>query len=181
MKSPFFHLMIWLLICAGALAAYGFWYSVITEKNGEVASLRDQIAAKTQSSVRATVARNTLADIQGEEKLMRRYFVAETEIVSLIDDLQSRAHAQSATMKVLSVSTKGTEKQGDLALVLSANIDGAFDALMRTVGAIEYAPYDVSISKFAMHKDAKLPWHADLELVVGSVVDAGVKAPTQSQ
>jgi hypothetical protein len=169
MKSPLFHLLLWLLVFAGVLAGYGYWHSVLTGKSGEVANLENQITTKTQNSARAAAARNALADIKGEEDLVRGYFVPEADIVPFIDNLQTRAHAQTAEMKVLSVSTSGTDKPDNVSLRLVVTIDGTFDAVMRTVGSVEFAPYDISISKFAIHKTAKSAWHADLELVVGSV------------
>ncbi|MFM2331114.1 MAG: hypothetical protein RLZZ26_621 [Candidatus Parcubacteria bacterium] len=177
MKSPFIHLIFWLLICAGVLIGYGVWYTTVTSKSAEVADLERQIVDKTQTSARAAATRTALAEIAGDETLVQSYFVSEAGVVPLIDDLQKRASSQSAEMKVLSVSTAGASAQGGTALLLTVSIDGTFDAVMRTVGTVEYAPYDISISKFAIHKVAKTSWHADLELTVGSIPAPSGGAP----
>ena len=70
-------------------------------------------------------------------------------------------------MKVLSVSAGGTNARPTLTLAVT--VTGAFDAVMRTAGSVEYAPYDISISKFSVMKSDKKNWLANLELVVGSV------------
>jgi hypothetical protein len=167
MKSPFLHLIIWILIVVGALAAQGVWYSEVSHKSAEVAQLQNQIDTKTETASRIASARITLSEIAGDEAIVQGYFVPETGVVPFIDDLETRARAQNATMKVLSVSVGGTSKQPTLGLSIA--LDGSFDAVMRTVGAIEYAPYDLVITKLSTGKTEKNIWHATLELVVGSV------------
>lgn len=181
MKSPFLHLIIWLSVCAATFVGYGFWYAAVANKSMAVADLQNQINMKTETSIRVAAARTALAEIAGDESVVQSYFVPETGVVSFIDDLQARAHAQTAVMKVLSVSTGGgTAKQSNLTLLLAININGTFDAVMRTVGAVEYAPYDLSISGLSLGEDGKNTWHADLELVVGSVPTTAEATSTQA-
>jgi hypothetical protein len=169
MKSTLLHLIVWLLICAATLAGYGYWYHMVASESTTVADLQNQITAKAEASTRVAAARAALADIAGDESLVQSYFVADTAVVPFIDDLESRATAQSADMKVLSVSTSGTAKQSSLVLLLTLSIDGTFDAVMRTIGSVEYSPYDLSLSKLAVTKSGKNAWHADLQLTIGSV------------
>lgn len=177
MKSPLLHLLIWIGICAAALTGQGFWYAIIANKSAAVADLQNQIDTKIKTAERIASARSALAEISGDESTVQSHFVPETGVVSFIDDLETRAKEQSAAMKVLSVSVGGTDTRPTL--VLSFTIDGTFDAVMRTVGAIEYAPYDLFISKLSFGKDEKGVWHANAELIVGSVA-AGVASSTQS-
>lgn len=167
MKSSFLSVGIWLAIFIAAFAGYGAWYRVIADKSITVAALQNQIAAKTETAVRIVTARTALAEIAGDEATVQSYFVPETGVVAFIDDLEKRARAQGATMKVLSVSVGGAGETPTL--VLSLSIDGAFDPVMRTIGAIEYAPYDISLSKLSVAKSGKIDWDAGLEITVGSV------------
>ena len=169
MKSPLLHIIIWLSVCVAASAGYGFWYAVVADKSTAVADLQNEINTKTETSIRVAAARAALAEIADDESLVQSYFVPETGVVSFIDDLEALARAQTATMKVLSVSTDGGTKQLTPVLLLTVSIDGTFDAVMRTIGAVEYAPYDLSVSKFSLGKVGKNSWHTNLELVVGSV------------
>jgi hypothetical protein len=169
MKSPYLHLIIWLAICGATFVGYGFWYTAVANKSSAVANLQNQIDTQTQTSARVAAARTALADISGDESLVQNYFVAETGVVPFIDTLQSLAQAQTATLKVLSVSTDGSAAQSNLVLLLTISIDGTFDSVMRSVGAVEYAPYDITVSQLSVTKDDKNAWHADLELIVGSV------------
>jgi hypothetical protein len=165
MRSPFLHLIVWALVSSAALSGYGYWYAVIAHKSAAVAELQNRIDEKTEAASRIAAARATLAEIAGDEASVENYFVPETGVVPFIDDLEERAQALSASLKVVSVSA--VPKQP--IIVFSLAIEGSFDAIMRTMGAIEYAPYDLSVSKLSISENGKGLWHADLELSVGSV------------
>jgi hypothetical protein len=169
MKSPLFHLIAWLLICSAAIGGYAYWYSFVTNQSTLVSDLENRIRTKTETSIKVAAARAALAEIAADESVVQGYFIPEDGVVTLIDDLQKRARAQSAQMKVLSVSTDGSAAQSTLVLLLSINVTGTFDAVMRTVGSLEYAPYDLSVVKLSLGKDDKSSWHADLQITIGSV------------
>lgn len=167
MKSSFFHLIVWALIAAATMAGYGYWYALIAEKSAAVADLQSQIDSKTETAGRIASARATLSEISKDEAVVQSYFVPETAVVPFINDLETRAQLQKAVLKVLSVSTGGTAAHPTLTLSLA--LDGSFDAIMRALGAIEYAPYYLSIAKVSLIENGTNIWHADLEMVVGSV------------
>ncbi|HQT82790.1 MAG: hypothetical protein B7W98_00195 [Parcubacteria group bacterium 20-58-5] len=167
MKSPLFHLIVASVICAVAVIGYGVWYAAIETKSAAVASLESQIATKTEAASRIASARASLAEISGDETTLQGYFVPESGVVSFINTLEELGKAQGAAVSVLSVSTSGTKARPTLTLALTTK--GTFDAVMRTVGAIEYAPYDLSFSTLALGQDTANNWHAAVNLVVGSV------------
>lgn len=169
-------MLIWISLCVASLIGYGFWYSVIANKSASVADLQSQIDNRMEAAGRITAARTALAEIAGDESAVQSYFVPETGVVSFIDNLESRARAQETTMKVLSVSVGSSTKRPTL--VFSLSVGGTFDSVMRTVGAIEYAPYNISISRLSLGKEEKGLWNATMELIVGSV-DAGVATSTR--
>ncbi|MBI2025451.1 hypothetical protein HYT04_01530 [Candidatus Kaiserbacteria bacterium] len=167
MKSSLTRLLIWISVCAASLAVYGFWYSAIAGRSAAVADLQSQIDNRMEAAGRVAAARTALAEIAGDESAVQNYFVPETGVVPFIDNLEARALARGTAMKVLSVSVGNSAKKPTL--VLSFSIRGTFDAVMRTVGAIEYAPYDISVSRLSLVKEEKSSWNATLELIVGSV------------
>lgn len=167
MKSPAFHLLIALATSAAALAGYAVWYGVVSDKSREVASLENQIMAASETVSRVASARAALTEIAGDEMKVRSYFVPEAGVVAFINDLEARGLARGAVIDVASVSTGGSLSRP--ALMLSVSIKGTFDSVMRTVGSIEYAPYDVSVSSFSIRQDVEDMWRADLGLKVGSV------------
>ena len=170
MKSHFLHLAIALIIFMIALIGYGSWYAAISAKSAAVAGLKSQIVEKKQATGRIASARTALAEIAGDEADVQSYFVSETGVVSFINELEKRGQSQGTAVNVLSVSTGSTSEQPTLSLALS--VKGTFNAVMRTVGAIEYMPYDLSIAGLSLAQDDKSNWHANLNLIVGSTKTA---------
>jgi len=168
MKSSLAHLILACAACAAALIGYGFWYAAIVSKSAAVADVQNQIEVRTETVKRMASTRAALAEIAGDEAVVQSYFVPETEVVAFIDGLEARARALGAAVTVRSVSTVKSSAQP--VLEFSLTITGAFDAVLRTAGAIEHAPYDISVPTLAVGRDAaKGAWHADLKLFVGSV------------
>lgn len=175
MRSPLTQLILAFLVCAAALVGYGIWYAAIANQSIAASALQSQIDVKTATISQMASTRAALAEIAGDESVVQGYFVPETGVVTFIDGLESRGRSLGANVGVLSVSTGGAPARP--VLLFSLSITGTFDAVMRTVGAIEYAPYDISVSALTLEQSDKNSWHADLKLLVGSVV-AGAATTT---
>lgn len=147
--------------------AHVLLYSVITKKSTMVAILQNQIDEKNERVSRIASSRVALEEIANDEAVVRSYFISENDIVAFIDGLQARGLSQGAVVKVLSVSTGNINMKPSFILTLT--VTGAFDAVMRTAGMIEYSPYNLTISKFSLFKEDKKTWKANIELVVGSI------------
>jgi len=167
MKILLTRAIITLAASAATLAGYGMWYAVISNKSAEVAGLQSQIEAKTETVSRIASARAALSGIANDENIVQSYFVSEAEVVAFINDLEVHGKEQGAATSVLSVSAETINARP--ALLLALSVVGAFDAVLRTVGIIEYAPYDLSISDISVGRGDKNVWHADLKILVGSV------------
>lgn len=167
MRSPLIHFLAVLAVAVVIVAGYTMGYLAISKKSNEVASLQEQIAVAGENMKRIASARAALAEIAGDEANVRSYFVSESSVVAFIDDLEARGEGQKATVSVISVSKSGTPARPTLVFALA--ITGTFDAIMRTIGAIEYAPYDISLTRVSANKAEKEGWHAELSLSVGSV------------
>lgn len=166
MKSSILHLIITCVLCVAVVVGYGFWYSTISAKSAEVTALQNRIDSKIASVTRLASTRALLEEIAGDEAIVQSYFVPETGVVAFIDALETRGRTLGAVVTVLSVGAENGTKQS---LTLALSVRGTFDAVMRTVGAIEYAPYGLTISTLAVGQDTKNSWHADLKITVGSV------------
>jgi hypothetical protein len=166
MKSPLTHFIVTAVACIIVVVGYCVWYSIIAAKSNTVANLQNQINTETETASRAASARAAVAEIQSDEAAVHDYFVPETGVVAFINNLEQQGQSEGTTVNVLSVSTGA----GSLpTLSFSLTIEGTFDTVMRTVGAIEYSPYDLSVSEFSIGQDQKIGWQANLGLVVGSV------------
>lgn len=175
MKNPFFHAVLTYALCATALVGYGFWYSLIEKKSTAVARLEDQIILKTETASRIASARASLAEIENDEAIIKSYFVPETGVVAFINDLEARGEKLGTVVDVLSVSMSNENTKPTLIFTLA--VEGTFDAVMRTVGVVEFAPHALSISTLSLKKNADGKWRANLDLLVGSVL---VNAPART-
>ncbi len=178
--NSFLHLLSASSVCTVAVIGYGFWYAAVDAKSVAVATLESQVIAKTTTVNRVASSRASLAGIRGDEVTIWNYFVPETGVVAFIDALQVRGEARGATVDVLSVSSAGTATP-EQSLVLSLSVSGTFGAVMGTVGAIEYAPYNLRISELSITK-GKDEWRASLTILVGSVsaTQSATDAPAPS-
>lgn len=167
MKSHFFHLIVALAIALVVWIGYGFWYAAVSAKSNVVADLQNQITTKAETVNRVISTRATLAEISDDETAVQGYFIPEAGVVAFIDGLEAQGRNQGATVSVLSVSTDSVATPPTF--ILSLTIKGTFDAVMRTIGIIEYAPYNLVVSELSFIQGDKNSWQADLKIIVGSV------------
>lgn len=175
MKKPILPLVSSIIIFILVGIGYLVWYKTVSAQSALTASLDAQINAKTETEARISSARAALADVSNEETLLNSYFVSPSEVVPFIDALEAIGAGESAPITILSVAG-GTGAHPVLTFTLS--IHGTFDAVMRTVGAIEYAPYDLSITALAIGKDASNAWHADMTISVVATNVSATSTPT---
>ncbi len=166
MRSPLIHFIAILVLGVVVTTAYGFWYAAVSRASQRVADLQTRIEEANKNVSRIASARAALAEIADDEEKVRSYFVPESGVVGFITTLERFGPRENSTVKVLSVSTAGSTAQPLLLLTLS--ITGTFDAVMRTIGAVEYAPYDLSITKLSVNESDENVWQASLSLTVGS-------------
>lgn len=166
MRSPLTHFLLALTTLIAVSGAYGAWYTTVSHKSNEVANLQSQIDAANENAGRIALAKTAISEIVMDEERMKNYFVSESSVVSFINELEALGTSGGAAVTVLSVSKGGTSLAPTL--LLSLSIQGTFDAVMSTVGAIEYVPYDVSITTLSVEQNGKDIWHANVNIVAGS-------------
>ena len=175
MKSSLIQVVLSVLVCVATMVGYGVWYAHIGKMSARAADLENQILAKTETQKHISEAQASLAEIAGDEASIQNYFVPETDIVTFIDNLQSLGHSQGATVGVLSVAKAGSASRPTFTLSISVN--GTFDSVVRTIGAIEYSPYALTISTLTLSSGDKNVWNATFTVLVGSV---SVKSATST-
>lgn len=177
MRSKFVQLALAFAVCAAVIAGYWFWYGAVAAKSVSITALQSRIDANMDTASRGAAARAALADMEGDEAAMREYFVSETGIVAFIDGLEALGRAVgNTTVSVLSVSM-AADAVARPAFKFALSIKGTFDGVMRTVGALEYAPYAISISSLSVAKNAKNDWQANLVFLAGSATSTPAHTP----
>jgi hypothetical protein len=170
MKSPLIHLMIMGILSVAAVTGYSFWYTMVSNKSNEVVDLQNQIVTATETMNHIASARTMLAEISGDEAKMQSYFIREADIPAFNDYLESLGRPENATVSIISVAPGGSSAQPTFLITLT--IGGAFDAVMTTVGAMEYAPYDISLSALSVTQSGKDNWQASVSLIASSMPTA---------
>lgn len=142
-RASLIQLVVALVVFTATLGVYSFWYSLVGKASVEAASLSEEIRTKSQDSARVAAAKIALESLAEDEAAMRAYLVREKDIVPFLGTLEDTGASLGANVEVVSVSAepKGERSQ----LQLSLKITGSFDAVLRTLGAIEYGPYDSAI------------------------------------
>lgn len=168
MRSPRLAAGITLSLLALALAGYAAFEATVAGQSAAVAQLSQEVAGRAAEIGRLASARERLAALAGEERAIEAYFVPEASVVPLIDELESRGAALGATMHITSVAAIPAAKGGRPALSIALSIEGPFDAVVRTLGSIEYAPYAISTKGAALGKNENGEWKADVTLAVGA-------------
>lgn len=155
-----------LIVLALVVVGYGAWYAFVGAKSARAVEVQNQIDVKTQTALRISSARAALAEIADSEATVNSYFVPESGVVDFIDSLEKKGGVLGSSVNVLSVSA-GTNKAHPT-LVVTLTVKGTFDAVMRTVGAVEFSPYDLTVSALALSQNEKGVWNANMTLTLGS-------------
>lgn len=168
----FFQLMCAFALLAGILAAYGFWYTVVGKASAESAELAGQIRELSQESARVASAKEALVSLAADESAVNQYFVRQEDVVPFLEGVENTGKALGATVEVVSVAAETAN--GRNRIKLSLKISGSFDSVLRTLGALEYGPYDSSITNLAFDtvptdsEGAPVRWTAAASFVIGA-------------
>lgn len=162
-------LIVVLALLAAGLSAYGWWYAQVAEATGRAAALATEIEAMRMDSERARDARAQLAAIAGDEAAVRAHLVPTEDVVPFLETLEGTGNAFGSDVEVVSVSAQQEPRPN---LALSVRVTGGFDAVVRTLGAIEYAPYDIELRQLTLDtaggNATTTPWIASATLIVGT-------------
>lgn len=142
------HTLLAIAVLIIAFTAYGIWYTTVSKKSAEAASLAAEIQTKHQDSERIKAAKDELLKISTDEALVNGYFVSTNDVVPFLEALQSTGKNLGATVEIVSVSADPGKPHAHLNLSLS--ITGSFDSVVRTLGAFEYSPYDATLQSLTL-------------------------------
>ncbi|MES2668440.1 MAG: hypothetical protein V4644_01995 [Patescibacteria group bacterium] len=143
MKRTLIQLGISFLVLASVLGAYAFCYNVLVAAKADAAALAAEIGKKSQEASRIQETRDALEGLAADEAVMQGYLIRQEDIVPFLTMLEERARELGSTLEVVSVSAEKGAERGRI--LLSLRVDGSFDAVLRTLGSIEYGPYDAQI------------------------------------
>lgn len=134
------------LVLASGL--YGFGYYELTKLTQRGQTLATEIEQKNTELTGAARARSALVTLEQDELLLKQYSVGKTEVVPFLEELQKVGKPLGASVEVVSVTDE--KNAGHARIGLSLLITGSFDSVVRTLGTIEYGPYDAVVTNVVL-------------------------------
>lgn len=180
MKNAYIHLAAAFLLLLVVSAAYFFWYRVLDAKRVLAAQEASELATIEANTALASAATAQLSSLGADAAAVNGYFIDSANVVPFLETLQDTGSRLGASINVQSVTAK---TEGHPHLDLALTISGPFAAVARTVGAIEFAPYDVTVTSLSMTagSDEAGGWNAVMAFSVGtSSSKPGAVLPTAS-
>lgn len=169
MSRSLLRLIVTLALLVAAFGSYAWWHTQASSATDRAAALATEIEQMRLDSERARDARDQLAAIAGDEAAVRGYLVPTQDVVPFLETLEQTGTAFGSDVEVVSVSARQEPRSH---LELSLRITGGFDAVVRTLGAIEYAPYDIELRQLGLDtaggSATTTPWVASATLLVGT-------------
>lgn len=187
-RAPLFHFIGALILLIVMVVLNVLWYNTVTNESSQVTQLAGEIKAKTDDSTRAAEAKSELMTLTNDQASVQQYFVSTNDVVPFLQQLQSTGSYLGSGVQIVSVSATPGTPYGELSLALTIN--GSFNAVMRTLGSIEYGPYDTAINTLSFDvppgttSSSSPEWTANATFSVGTEagtpVDATATSSTES-
>ncbi len=138
------HALVALALLVIALSAVVGTSIVLVSTEKEADRLAAQIEEKQAEMLRVAAAKAALPLLVEAEGKLAKHSLQTSDIVPFLEELERLGRVQGADVEVLSV----TGGQGNPAqrFSLSLKVSGSYDAVARTIGRIEYGPYDTQLT-----------------------------------
>ena len=136
------------------VSAYAFWYSVVTAESTAAGDLAAKIIQQSNATSKIAEAKSEIVQLNSQDATMSQYFVETNDLVPFLEQLQSIGKFLGTKVLVESVSATPGTPYG--ALTLSVSVIGSFDAVLRTIGSIEYEPFNITISSLSFTSPTSL-------------------------
>jgi len=169
MNRTLTHLAIAGALLALSIAGYVFAYMFVDSAGAKVAGAQQEIEAKSRESQEIRKASTALAALADSEGRVREYFVSTEGIVPFLEEVTSTGSALGSSVEVVSV-TEAAPVEGRTFVTLALRISGSFSSVMRTVGALEFAPYDITLTNLSLDAGGAEggAWSASAQYQVGT-------------
>lgn len=170
-RTLLFQFGVAVLVFVGALALVVVVSLSAIQVREKASLLEQEVVAKQGEVLRVASAKAALPVLARSEETLRTYRTRSSDIVPFLERLEKQGGAEGAVVEVLSVSPEQAGTQGRIAISLT--VRGTFDAVVRTVGSIEYGPYDIIVKTTALDNPAGTDektsaWTAAITLSLGT-------------
>jgi Tfp pilus assembly protein PilO len=174
-RSPIIHISIAGAVLVIAIATVVGVSVLLGAKQQEAETLSQEIAAKQTETLRVAAAKAALPLLVEAENALAQHNLSTADIVAFLESLEKMGKTQGASVEVLSVT--GGKGNPTERLVLSLKVTGSFDAVARTIGRIEYGPYDTQVMTLTLDNGVSEEGGGE-KWTAAAVVSFGASAPT---
>ncbi|MDB5265369.1 MAG: hypothetical protein JWM39_82 [Parcubacteria group bacterium] len=150
------------------VAAYGVWFVMVDTENAKARSIAGEIETKSQDASRIAEAKAALAALSDDESSVSSHFISANDVVPFLGSLTATGAALGSKVDVVSVGADSAPTAGQSHLNLSVTISGTFDSVERTLGALEYAPYDIKLKNLSLDTASPGNWSVAASFSVGT-------------
>lgn len=169
-RSLLFQLGLAMLVLVVAIVATVTASVVTVQVREKAVQLAQEVATKQEEALRVASAKAALPVLAQSEEALLQYCTKSSDIVPFLERLEKQGRAAGVAVEVLSVSP---EQGAQNRIALSLTMSGSFDAVVRSIGTIEYSPYDSVVKTVALDSgtetDTKTPtWTAAVVLSLGT-------------
>ena len=167
-RTPYIHLIVVSLFLAVAVGAYVLWYGHVRGLSAQAAELSAQLQTLGDAGGRASSVRREVEEVTRQEAEVYRRFVGGDTIVTYLEAVEATGNGLGADVTVVSVANAPARAGHPAELQMALRIAGSFDAVMRTLGAIEYQAYDTTLANVALDTPTGENWTAAATFLVGT-------------
>lgn len=180
-RTPYAHIAAAGLLLLLSVGAYAFWFRHVNALSAEAAQLSTELRTRGDAGSRASSLRRAIGEIERQEGEVYRRFVGSDTIVTYLEGVEATAESLGASVEVVSVGNASAKRDQLVQLQMSLRITGTFDAVMRTLGAIEYQAYDTTLSSLTLDTppQADAGWTAAATFLVGMPPAATTGTPAK--
>ena len=159
------------VLLVASCAGYAVAHAVVAKAGARVVAASEQIKQKNEEAKEIRKARTELTALSESEARVTGYFVSQDAVVPFLEEIGSMGKAFGSTVEVVSVTEDITET-GRTMLDLSLQISGSFSSVMRTVGNLEYGPYDIALTNLSLDATSAKDniWTASATYQVGTIL-----------
>lgn len=131
-------------------------YKELTRIQTASVQISEEIAHQTAQEERTARVRSRLEQLGHDEELIQSHLVAVDDVVPFLQHIEGVGSDNGALLEVVSVSNTASEGY----VRISIKVNGTFSAVMRTLGALEYDSYAISINSISIDKRDVDMWEA---------------------
>lgn len=149
------------------LSAYAIWYRAVETRAQEATTLAEELQQRGEAGGRVALARKALEGLDADEATVHKYFITNEELVTFLESLERTGEQLGADIEVVAVQRGEGAQSTTITLALS--IQGTFDVVLRTLGAIEYQPYDTRLTSVTLDTANAGVWTMAATVAIGTI------------